>query len=670
MATSVKDFLQKNPNYIGYSNTANRTAPQVKQRGRGGFLSSLISEIGGAGGALGGAAAGAAAGSIVPGIGNLVGGIIGAGIGGFTGGAGGRLVENKVRDNEYRLGDALKEGALSGAFGAAGSGFQAARGLKAVGGLKGLQAATAAGGDDALVAASKSILTGGKKAGISLANGGFDDLAMAAKSTAGRNAAERTGGAMYRSTLGIDDIVMPGQTKPTTLFKADELAKEAQKIGLKGTPAQMQRQLGVQYERFNTQVAQKLAESTKTRGFKEIYKSTIDDISKQLPIRVESTPVKEELVRTLNNTLKPLAEKGKLNASAVSAFKNSLDVDSAFKKISLGSNLTAKETVDLALWKHADNVIKDLAPAAKELTTRQSKLYGLAQGLGRMTRTPGDPQNLSNLAIRVASPVVRDVQNATGRALTKVGGVQAGIKESIPGFVGPVAKGTVARGVGNQMFNPSAPAESGAGVEQDTTLYGPTAIQSALSGGMTGERAPSQAPQQSPYPLEAALADMQRDPQHASDYIKYYQFFDKATTPDKESVKAQDAAYAGNNALNIVSQLEQAYNQAGGAQGRLGGLASTLAGKAGANDAVSVYNDNKMAFLSNVARSLGEKGVLTDQDIERIAKAFPSPTSTKQEAAAKWAMIKTIINRGLSNATKSYGGSDSGGLSSLLGESY
>lgn len=82
----------------------------TKKKGRGGTLTSLISE----GGALGGGALGASIGSgILPGIGTLVGGALGAGIGAFTG----RVAENKVRDDRLGLGDAAQEGALSAVLG-------------------------------------------------------------------------------------------------------------------------------------------------------------------------------------------------------------------------------------------------------------------------------------------------------------------------------------------------------------------------------------------------------------------------------------------------------------------------------------------------------------------------------------------------------------------------
>jgi hypothetical protein len=48
----------------------------------------------------------------VPGVGTAIGGLAGAILGGFAGGTGGRLIENKVRDNKFNAGSALKEGAL------------------------------------------------------------------------------------------------------------------------------------------------------------------------------------------------------------------------------------------------------------------------------------------------------------------------------------------------------------------------------------------------------------------------------------------------------------------------------------------------------------------------------------------------------------------------------
>lgn len=84
--------------------------PAPKPKGRGGFITSLISE----GGALGGGLKGAALGSFAGPLGTVVGG----GLGAFLGGTVGRLAENKIRDDEFRPTEALKEGAISGVLGA------------------------------------------------------------------------------------------------------------------------------------------------------------------------------------------------------------------------------------------------------------------------------------------------------------------------------------------------------------------------------------------------------------------------------------------------------------------------------------------------------------------------------------------------------------------------
>lgn len=133
-------------------------------RGRGGTLTSLISE----GGALGGAAAGATVGSVVPVLGTAIGGILGAGIGAF----GGRLAENKIRDDRLGVGDAAKEGALTSVLaGPLKLGKYAGSAGKALKGGTSLESALVGAADDA----AKFTLRG--SAGKSLSNKA-DDIAV------------------------------------------------------------------------------------------------------------------------------------------------------------------------------------------------------------------------------------------------------------------------------------------------------------------------------------------------------------------------------------------------------------------------------------------------------------------------------------------------------------
>lgn len=404
------------------------------QRGKGGFATSLISEGGGMAGAAGGAALGTA---IAPGVGTLLGAIIG----GFAGGTGGRLAENKIRDNEFRPGQALKEGALMGALSGLGTGWQVAKGAKAltgVGGLKGVQLARHAGPE-----AFKGVLKGGAGA----VTGGVDDVTKAAKLTGGRNAATRIGQNAYRTTLGIDDIIMPAKQKPFSVFGADDLVNEARKIGLKGTPKAMQRQVNTQYQFLTNQIDDILGKSKGSTTVTKMLTKANKEVASKLPLRIDGVPVRSELIRSMNQ-LKALSTGGKINAKALHAFKNNLSVDSAFTKLKAGGNLTAKETVDLALWRQADDWIKQLAPAAKNLTVRQSKLYDLAHGLGKMTRTPGEAQGIGQLLIRGAAPVARSGQNLIGRSLLTAGGAQTATGSMIPAGV----RGAVGQGVRQGVY--------------------------------------------------------------------------------------------------------------------------------------------------------------------------------------------------------------------------
>lgn len=62
------------------------------------------------------------------------------------------------------------------------------------------------------------------------------------------------------------------------------------------------------------------------------------------------------------------------------------------------------------------------------------------------------------------------------------------------------------------------------------------------------------------------------------------------------------------------------------------------------------YEDTKKFILGNISRVLaGEKGVLTDKDIDRIEKAFPTKLDTPGTAASKMAQIKDFIRRRVEN---------------------
>lgn len=627
----------------------------TKTRGRGGFLSSLISEGGAAGGATAGGAIGT---SIAPGPGT----IIGAGIGGLIGGFTGRGVENKVRDNRNLFGagsegswkQALGEGALSGALSVAGTGFQAAKAAK---GAKAL----------------------GKVPG---AVGAVDDVTKAAKLSAGPNSLVRRGNSWYRATLGVDDIVMPGKMKPTTIASADDLVKEARRVGLKGSPAQMTRQVNEQYEFLNIAVDDILSKSKNTTSAANIIKQAEKDVLSKLPATTREFPVRAEFLNSLGSL-----GKGKVNAKNLYDFKNSLDVSSAFKKLSTGGSLTAKETVDLALWKQADDWIagnagkgiKGLAPAAKELTKRQSNLYGLSEGLGRMTRTPGDPSSVVALGARVLSPTVRKAQNLAGRAMLTAGGAGNSVAGAGGGFLSQATKQAKFQAPGNlfQAMGGSAGSENSDQLAGQDSGYGTGGMEDTGYSDMAQDPYPQQqeAPQQSLYSLEQALADIQGDPKNTEKYLSVYKTVKDSEGGGKggkmDAVSKRQAANI-NSAEQIVGQLEGLYGQAGGAKG-FGGYLTKLTSKTPLNSQQKAYSDQRGAYISRLVRALGEVGTLNEGDIQRAVALIPDYTDTKESAAMKWAGLRSVLNntkQSLYDTAGSRGGLEEALMDSGYGQQY
>ena len=97
-----------------------------------------------------------------------------------------------------------------------------------------------------------------------------------------------------------------------------------------------------------------------------------------------------------------------------------------------------------------------------------------------------------------------------------------------------------------------------------------------------------------------------------------------------------------------VSSLFEVYdsipkNLLGPIQGRIGGTFEKLAQN---EPSIAAYEDLKQTILSNVSRQIGgEKGVLTDKDVERIAGFFPKISDSDSVAKQKLAFVKDFIAR-------------------------
>jgi hypothetical protein len=88
---------------------------------------------------------------------------------------------------------------------------------------------------------------------------------------------------------------------------------------------------------------------------------------------------------------------------------------------------------------------------------------------------------------------------------------------------------------------------------------------------------------------------------------------------------------------------EQGLTATGGGLKRLGGIKGTIAGLSQASKEAAAYNNVKKAFLSRLSRASGEKGVLTDKDLERIEHALPNYYDSPDVAQEQWRLIEEIM---------------------------
>ena len=668
MATSVTDFLKQNPNYIGAANIAARSqAPKTKKGSKNqSWLSSIISEAGGAGGAVGGAAAGAALGSVVPGIGNLVGAIGGGIVGGFTGGFGGRAIENKVRDDEYRLGDALKEGAVSGVFGGIGPAFQSARGLGALakaGGTKGIgNGAKILGGmgDDATkIAAGKAIAKGGAKAGRAIAYGAESPNML---QVAGRNIAGNAQGVGVGSrAAGLDSTLPSAQ---------DEILGALKSVGLsRANPEKTLRQLEPIISSKGAAIANAYKGSTAkftSQQLNDMGETIIKQILDNPSIQLTKAGEKDLL-----NKLTLLAKKD--TPASVWEYQKNLANSINFGK-SAEAKLVDREAIARIIRGNTAKLLDDAVPTIR--TDRV--LYSTLSDAQKLMGVASKQADKSGIAARVmTSAPVRRVEAGVGGAIESTGNALA---SPLVNTAGRIAGGAAVRGVANQFIQPVAqdPRQEqdqqamnsmqlvDNGVLTPDALYGSAAWNTPQDTTGTAQDTTNQASQPS-YTLEQAMADITRDPKNAAQYRWVYEQSQKQdkgtqlTAQEKKSQKQAQTALAG------LGQLKQLFSQAGGGQDRLPGIFGNVQGMVGKNSKAESYNKIRDSLTTALARAFGETGVLTDQDRAVYKQALPRLEDTPEEAAIKIQYLEDM----LAQSSQSSGETDYGtqaDLSSILSQ--
>lgn len=549
MATSVQDFNKANPTYVG--NVGRYVQPTKSKKGSGNksWLSSIISELGGAGGAWGGAAAGAAAGSVVPGIGNIVGGVLGAGIGGLAGAFGGKAAENKIRDNQNLFGaggsaeSAWKEGALSGALGAAGTGVTALRGVKAAGGLKNVKALT--GGGDDFAKATQGLVSGGKKAGASMADDGL-----------------RGGGRLANGATRLESRALgfaPGDIvdgRQLTFKDTEKLLKIMKNENIKtGMPDNVARQVTSKLDKVGSNIDDALLNANRplTKTEQNFLKSSFArEIGENYALSAQ--PGALRIAKTLEGKL------GKVS-SLDDVVKQRRLIQTLIKDSrSSGSAIPGAENVYRVARKHLNDLASTISPELKALNSSYSGLsqletatLGAAKGLNAQSRS-AMAGVVGGLKAGDTATALKATTGNAGRRLSETLSNTAGSGS----MINRLGKGVAVRGIANTMT--ASPTEELP--EEDTALYD-SAYDQGLSGAIDGAYGP---PEQAAYTIQQALAEA-------------YQMFPNASESELLSVAKslqKDQELAGGGGPNVTKVTAQQYSLAQRGQQSLQQMAQLL----------------------------------------------------------------------------------------------
>lgn len=490
-----------------------------RPRGRGGLLTSLISE----GGAAGGAALGTA---LLPGIGT----ILGAGLGAF----GGRLAENQVRDQRWGVGDAAKEGGMSAAF------------------------------------ASVAPLMKAGKAGMAAKNAGgtLDDVLLGAKNAFG-SAPE----SMLASKLGnTSDNLKKSVINPTVkagVFgssEEDAIAKVVDKYVKGGTAARKYGNLESAFNGISDDIQKQLSTVTKKTSTVDFTKKLTSSLADDVNFIPGDSAYEKELSRVLNKVAS-FGKNNELSASDLFKAKQYLNsqLKGAFNKS--GADLTVPQQVRMAVWDRLDNTISEIAPGVKDLTRAQSMLIKSAPGLKKSAeKSIGVP--MLGVKSNILEQGLQKGRYAGANVLNQAGNM-ANMGARASSAIVPQVAGRAL--FGNGSYDENNPiTQNNADTTIDTTNMPANMSNMMSSSYQSGDPLSSALFDQqdgfgqptsnggSPYSKQNLLADLQRDPKNSEKYIAYYQALDEVFNPKQEKEKPLNATQQqqANNSISALKDLQ------------------------------------------------------------------------------------------------------------------
>jgi hypothetical protein len=582
-----------------------KQAGNTKKKGRGGTLTSLISEVGGTGGAVGGAAAGAALGSVVPILGTAVGGLIGAGLGGFLGGTGGRAIENKVRDDQNFLGaggsarDALTEGVISGISGAGPirSGKALIGGAKALKGASKLAPGVATTLEDAVAEQAGKVPLKTSVQGKLASTG--TDLLTSQYPTLTAPMARATNLKKTVGALSDMGIVKPQDSERIAhaVTGADGIINKAVLTATGGAGK-------VPIHNIQTVAQQAIGDLGLVDSDAKSVMAIVNAQSGRLGDGTHAEPAKVlKVMKALEARVADLKGKGgnaKLTdpvredkAQALLAVRNELQdqlYNTAGANKNLGSVLTPELRDKLVTlhpnnpqWQsHVDNIImksKDIGSLRHSMepfvniskAIEAGDINSVTAG-GRFGNAIKNGAGIGNIVASGAMDVAADpLARITGQALRKAGGAlpeaatAGAIKGTAAGTPGIIGRELTGNAIGTGLGVKGGQTANAQSLEEALMQQNGSQDPSMQQGGLDPSMQEPQS--QMPYSKENLLGDIQRDPKNAAKYIDYYNQLDTIFNPPVKDAgpgytKPTSQQYAqGVTGSNSIDQIQQMVSQ-------------------------------------------------------------------------------------------------------------
>ena len=149
--------------------------------------------------------------------------------------------------------------------------------------------------------------------------------------------------------------------------------------------------------------------------------------------------------------------------------------------------------------------------------------------------------------------------------------------------------------------------------------------------------------------LALSAGDLDSYSKLASLYQTAYKIYAPSTEAAASSASSLNATQQNNlakleSAGTAIDQLEQLYNQAGGAQGRIGGTLAQLGGNLGLNSSASAYENAARGLINQIAAAVGKTDSLnTEGEVQRALDLVPKITDTPEEAQAKLQSLRSML---------------------------